>query len=72
MYTKTLGRLAEARDGKNLGSDWDPLNTLRTLFQLDPFQTFAWNTSISPGVLSVQVIFFNKFNLMEDLHLTAL
>ena len=41
MSTKTLGWLVGARDGKKLGSGWDPVNSIPTLSQPGPFQTFA-------------------------------
>ena len=41
MSTKTLGWLVGARDGKKLGSGWDPENSIPTLSQPGPFQTFA-------------------------------
>ena len=46
MSTKTLGWLVGARDGKKLGSSRDPVNSIPTLSQPRPFQTFAaeWNT----------------------------
>ena len=45
MSTKMLGWLVEARDGKKLGSSWDPVNSIPTLSQPGPFQTFAAKTS---------------------------
>ena len=39
MSTKTLGWLA--RDGKKLGSIWDPVNSIQTLSQLGLFQTIV-------------------------------
>ena len=36
-----LGWLVGDRDGKKLGSGWDPVNTIPTLSQPGPFQTFA-------------------------------
>ena len=41
MSTKTLEWLVGARDGKKLGSIWDPVNSIPTLSQQGPFQTFA-------------------------------
>ena len=41
MSTKMLGWLVGARDGKKLGSSWDPVNSIPTLSQPGPFQTFA-------------------------------
>ena len=41
MSTKTLGWLVGARDGKKLGSGWDPVNFIPTLSQPGPFQSFA-------------------------------
>ena len=41
MSTKTLEWLVGARDGKKLGSGWDPENSIPTLFQPGQFQTFA-------------------------------
>ena len=41
MSTKTLGWLVGAGDGKKLGSCWDPVNSIPTLSQPGPFQTFA-------------------------------
>ena len=41
MSTKTLGWLVGARDGKKLGYGWDPVNSIPTLSQPGPFQTFA-------------------------------
>ena len=41
MSTKTLGMLVGARDGKKLGSSWDPVNFIQTLSKLGPFQTYA-------------------------------
>ena len=41
MSTKTLRWLVGARDGKKLGSGWDPVNSIPTLSQPGPFQTFA-------------------------------
>ena len=41
MSTKTLGWLVGARDGKKLGSGWDPVNSIPTLSQPGPFQSFA-------------------------------
>ena len=41
MSTKTLGWLVRARDGKKLGSGWDPVNSIPTLSQPGPFQSFA-------------------------------
>ena len=41
MSTKTLGWLVGARDGKKLGSSWDPVNSIPTLSQPGPFQSFA-------------------------------
>ena len=41
MSTKTLGWLVGARDGKKLGSSRDPVNSIPTLSQPGPFQTFA-------------------------------
>ena len=48
MSTKTLGWLAGARDGKKLGSSWDPVNYIPTLSQPGPFQTFAQNVDNLP------------------------
>ena len=42
MSTKTLGWLVWARDGKKLGSSWDPVNSIPTLSQPGPFQSFAF------------------------------
>jgi hypothetical protein len=47
MSTKTLGWLVGARDGKKLGSCWDPVNSIPTLSQPGPFQTFARNRAIA-------------------------
>ena len=33
--------------------------------------TNTWNTSIPAGVLSFQVVFVHKFNLMEDISLLS-
>ena len=41
MSTKTLGWLVGDRDGKKLGSGWDPKNSIPTLSQPGPFQAFA-------------------------------
>ena len=41
MSTKMLGWLVGARDGKKLGSSWDPVNSIPTLSQTGPFQSFA-------------------------------
>ena len=40
MSTETVGWLVGARDGKKLGSGWDPVNSIPTLSQPGPFQTF--------------------------------
>ena len=42
MSTKKLGWLVGARDGKKLGSSWDPVNSIPTLYQPGPFQSFAF------------------------------
>ena len=41
MSTQTLGWLVGARDCKKLGSGWDPVNSIPTLSQLGPSQTFV-------------------------------
>ena len=51
MSTKTLGWLVGARDGKKLGSSWDLVNSIPTLSQPGPFQTFAamaWAEMVMP------------------------
>ena len=41
-----LGWLVLARDGKKLGPSWDSVNSIPTLSQPGPFQTFAgWDGS---------------------------
>ena len=49
MSTKTLGWLVGARDGKKLGSGWDPVNSIPTLSQPGPFQSFAAQWANSGG-----------------------
>ena len=41
MSTKTLRWLVRAREGKKLGSCWDPVNSIPTLSQPCLFQSFA-------------------------------
>ena len=42
MSTKNIGLLVGARDGKKLGSSWDPVNSTPSLSKPGPFQTFAY------------------------------
>ena len=58
MSTKTLGWLVGARDGKKLGSGWDPVNSIPTLSQPGPFQSFAHNLEFG--------LFNQLLNLIEN------
>ena len=62
MSTKTLGWLVGARDGKKLGSGWDPVNSIPTLSQPGPFQSFAQFFLHFFGFNQINIVYGHSYN----------